>query len=70
LLLEYASSITPQQIGLFERVGRKPAALVLSVLADSGLPMFLSGGVMITVNSVFVRLRVDDTIESGFDHSL
>ncbi|CAN0476461.1 unnamed protein product, partial [Laminaria digitata] len=35
--LEYASTNTPQQIGMSERVGRTLAAMVRCMLADSGL---------------------------------
>ena len=38
--LEYASTNTPQQIGMSERVGRTLAAMVRCMLADSGLPSF------------------------------
>ena len=38
---EYASTNTPQQIGMSERVGRPLAAIVRCMLADSGLPKFL-----------------------------
>ena len=46
--LEYASTNTPQQIGMSERVGRTPAAMVRCMLADSGLPRFLWGELMLT----------------------
>ena len=38
---EYASTNTPQQISMSERVGRPLAAIVRCMLADSGLPKFL-----------------------------
>ena len=46
--LEYASTNTPQQIGMSERVGRTLAAMVRCMLADSGLPKFLWGEMMFT----------------------
>ena len=46
--LEYASTNTPQQIGMSERVGRTLAAMVRCMLADSGLPKFLWGELMFT----------------------
>ena len=48
VLLEYASTNTPQQIGMSERVGGTLAAMVRCMLADSGLPMFLCGEFMFT----------------------
>ena len=48
LLLEYASTNTPQQIGISERVGRTLAAMVRCMLADSGLPMFIWGELIFT----------------------
>ena len=39
--LEFASTNTPQQKCMSERVGRTLAAMVRSVLADSGLPKLL-----------------------------
>ena len=39
--LEYASTNTPQQIGMSERVGRTLAAMIRCMLADCGLPKFL-----------------------------
>ena len=48
VLLEYASTNTPQQIGMSERVGRTLAAMVRCMLADSGLPKFLWGELMFT----------------------
>ena len=48
VLLEYASTNTPQQIGLSERVGGTLAAMVRCMPADSGLPMFLWGELMFT----------------------
>ena len=48
ILLELASTNTPQQIGLSERVGRTLAAMVRCMLADSGLPTFLWGELMFT----------------------
>ena len=44
VLLEYASTNTPQQIGMSERVGGTLVAMIRRILADSGLPMFLWGG--------------------------
>ena len=41
--LEYASTSTPQQIGMSERVGRTHAAMMRRMLTDSGLPKFLLG---------------------------
>ena len=41
--LEYASTNTPQQIGMSERVGRTLAAMVRCMLDDSGLPKFFWG---------------------------
>ena len=46
--LEYASTNTPQQIGMSERVGRTLAAMVRCMLADSGLPNFFWGEMMFT----------------------
>ena len=46
--LEYASTNTPQQIGMSERVGRTLAAKVRCVLADIGLPNFMWGELMFT----------------------
>ena len=46
--LEYASTNTPQQIGMSERVGRTLAAMVRWMLVDSGLPKFLWGELMFT----------------------
>ena len=48
VLLEYASTNTPQQIGMSERVGGTLAAMVRCMLAGSGLPMFLWGELMFT----------------------
>ena len=48
VLLEYASTNTPQQIGMSERVGEMLAAMVRCMLADSGLPIFLWGELMFT----------------------
>ncbi|CAN0098636.1 unnamed protein product [Sphacelaria rigidula] len=48
ILLEFASTNTPQQIGLSERVGRTPVAMVRCMIADSGLPTFLWGELMFT----------------------
>ena len=45
---EYASTNTPQQIGMSERIGRTLAAMVRCMLADSGLPKFLWGELMFT----------------------
>ena len=42
--LKYASTNTPQQIGMSERFGRTLAAMARCLLADSGLPRFLWGG--------------------------
>ena len=39
--LEFASTNTPRQIVMFDRVGRTLAAVVRCILADSGLPMIL-----------------------------
>ena len=44
--LEYASTNTPQQIGMSERVGRTLGAMVRCILADSRLPKFLWGELM------------------------
>lgn len=41
--LEYASTNTPQQIGMSERSGRALAAMVWCMLAGSGLPKRLWG---------------------------
>ena len=46
--LEYASTDTPQQSGMSERVGRTLAAMVGCLLAESGLPRFLWGEVIFT----------------------
>ena len=48
VLLEYASTNTPQQIGMSERVGGTLAAMVRCMLADSGLPMLFWGELMFT----------------------
>ncbi|CAM9982684.1 unnamed protein product [Sphacelaria rigidula] len=48
ILLEFASTNTPQQIGLSERVGRTLADMVRCMLADSGLQTFLWGELMFT----------------------
>ena len=48
LSLEFASTNTPNQIGMSERVGRTVAAMVRCVLADSGLSKFLRGELMFT----------------------
>ncbi|CAM9564750.1 unnamed protein product, partial [Sphacelaria rigidula] len=48
ILLEFASTNTPQQIGLSERVGWTLAAMFRCMLADSGLPTFLWGELMFT----------------------
>ena len=55
VLLKYASTNTPQQIGMSERVGGTLAAMVRCMLADSGLPMFLWGELMFT--AVYVGNR-------------
>ena len=46
--LEFASTNTPQQIGMSGRVGRTLAAQVRCTLTDSGLPEFLWGELMFT----------------------
>ena len=46
--LEYASTNTPKQIGMSERIGRTRAAMVRCMLAHSGLPMFMWGEWMFT----------------------
>ena len=48
VLLVFASTNTPQQIGPSERVGRTLAAMIRCMLADSGLPTFLWGELMFT----------------------
>ena len=48
VLLEYVSTNTPQQIGMSERVGETLAAMGRCMLADSELPMFLWGELMLT----------------------
>ncbi|CAN0073645.1 unnamed protein product, partial [Sphacelaria rigidula] len=48
ILLEFASTNTPQQVSLSERVERTLAATVRCMLADSGLPTFLCGELMFT----------------------
>ena len=48
VLLEYASTNTPQKIGMSERVGGTLAGMVRFMLADSGLPTFLWGELMFT----------------------
>ena len=48
VLLEYASTNTPQQIGMSERVGGTLAAMVRCMLADSRLPTFPWGELMFT----------------------
>ena len=53
---EYASIITPQQIGMSERIGRTLAAMVRCMLADGGLPKFLWGELMFT--AAFLSNRV------------
>ena len=53
---EYASPITPQQIGCNEREGRTIAGIVSSLLVDSGLPHFLWGELMQT--AVYMSNRV------------
>ena len=53
--LEYASTNTPQQIGMSEGIGRTLAAMVQCMLADSGLPKFLWGELMFT--AAFLRDR-------------
>ncbi|CAM9991836.1 unnamed protein product, partial [Sphacelaria rigidula] len=47
ILLEFASTNTPQRIRLSERVGRTLAAMVRWMLADSGLPTFPWGESML-----------------------
>ena len=54
--LEYASTNTPQYIGMSERVGRTLAAMVRCMLADGELPNFLWGGLMFT--AAFLGNRV------------
>ena len=46
--LEFGSPNTPQQIGANERVGRTIAVVVRCLLADSGVPKFLWGELMLT----------------------
>ena len=46
--LEYASTNTPQQIDMPVRVGRTLADMLRCLLADSGLPTFLWGELMLT----------------------
>lgn len=41
--LEFASTYTPQQIGIPERVGRTLAPMVRCLIADSGLPNIIWG---------------------------
>ena len=48
VLLEYASTNTPQKIGMSERVGGTLAAMVRCMLADSRLQFFLWGELMFT----------------------
>ena len=48
VLLEYASTNTPQQIGMSERAGTTLAAMVRCMLANSGLPNILWGELMFT----------------------
>ncbi|CAM9739715.1 unnamed protein product [Sphacelaria rigidula] len=48
ILLEFASTNTPQQIGLSERVGRMLAAMVRCMLAESDGATFLWGELMFT----------------------
>ncbi|CAM9813692.1 unnamed protein product, partial [Sphacelaria rigidula] len=48
ILLEFASTNTPQRIGLSERVGRTLGAMIRCMLADSGLPTFLWGELIFT----------------------
>ena len=55
VLLEYASTNTPQQIGMSERVGGTLATMVRFMLADSGLPTFLWREMMLT--AAYVRNR-------------
>ena len=56
VLLEYASTYTPQKISMSERVGGTLAAMVRCMLADSGLPTFLWGELMFT--AAYVGNRV------------
>ncbi|CAM9108880.1 unnamed protein product, partial [Laminaria digitata] len=49
VLLEYDSTNTPRQIGMFERAGRTLAPMVRCMLADSGLAKFLWGELIFTV---------------------
>ena len=58
--LEYASTNTPQQIGMPERVGRTLAAMVRCMLADSGLPLFPWGELMFT--AAFLRNRAPNSV--------
>ena len=46
--LEFGSPNSPQQIGANERVGRTIAVVVRCLLADSGVPKFLWGKLMLT----------------------
>ena len=46
--LEFASPNTPQQIGADGRAGRTIDGIVRCLLADSGLPKFLWGELMLT----------------------
>ena len=55
VLLEYASTNTPQQVGISERVGGTLAAMVRCMLADSGLPTFLWGELIFTAAYVGKR---------------
>ena len=55
--LEYASTNTPQQIGMSERVERTIAAMVRCIFADSGLPKFVWEELMITATFPGSRAR-------------
>ena len=54
-MLEYASTNTPQPIGMSERVGRTLAGMVRFMLADRGLPKFLWGELMFTAAFLGIR---------------
>ena len=53
--LEFASPNTPQQIGANERAGMTFVGIMRCLLADSGLPKFLWGELMLT--AVYLRNR-------------
>ena len=46
--LAYASTTTPLEIGMSERVGKTLVAIARRMLADSGLPKFLRGELLFT----------------------